>query len=85
MGSGQVKGACKSMVGKRLKQTGARWRVRNLNRMLSLCALRYSDTWEDYWRTANSSAYRTWTHPVCGIRRSTVLISPPTLCYNEPR
>ena len=53
MGSGQVEGACKSMVGLRLKQTGARWKVRNLNRMLSLCALRYSDAWENYWKTAN--------------------------------
>ena len=52
IGSGQVEGACKSMVGKRLKQTGARWKVRNLNRILSLCASRYSDAWEDYWRKA---------------------------------
>ena len=48
VGSGQVEGACKSMIGRRLKKTGARWKVRNLNRMLSLCALRYSDVWEDY-------------------------------------
>jgi len=38
------------MIGRGLKQTGASWKVRNLNRMLSLCALRYSDAWEDYWR-----------------------------------
>ena len=64
IGSGQVEGACKSMVGLRLKQTGAQWKVRRLNRMLSLCSLRYSDVWEEYWRTTNASAYRTWTHPV---------------------
>jgi len=35
------------------RQTGARWKVRNLNRILSLVTLRYSDTWEEYWHTAN--------------------------------
>ena len=50
--SSQVEGACKSMVRLRFKQTGTRWKVRNLNRMLSLCAWRYSNAWEDYWRKA---------------------------------
>ena len=50
IGSGQVEGACKSMIGKRLKQTGARWRVRHLNRMTILCALRYSNAWDQYWK-----------------------------------
>jgi hypothetical protein len=49
IGSGQVEGACKSMIGRRLKQTGARWRNRRLNRMASLCCLVYSHAWEDYW------------------------------------
>jgi hypothetical protein len=52
IGSGQIEGACKNMIGKRLKQTGARWRVRRLNRMASLCAVRYSDQWKLYWKTA---------------------------------
>ena len=50
IGSGQVEGACKSMVGKRLKQTGARWHVSNLNRMLAVCSLRYGSAWDDYWK-----------------------------------
>ena len=52
IGSGQIEGACKNMIGKRLKQTGARWRVRRLNRMANLCAVRYSDQWKLYWKTA---------------------------------
>ena len=49
IGSGQVEGACKHMIGRRLKQTGARWRVRRVNRMANLCALMYSDHWDAYW------------------------------------
>jgi hypothetical protein len=49
IGSGQVEGACKHVIGRRLKQTGARWRVRRANRMASLCALMYSDHWNAYW------------------------------------
>jgi hypothetical protein len=32
-----MEGACKTVVGRRLKQTGARWRVRQVERMTSLC------------------------------------------------
>lgn len=49
IGSGQVEGACKHVIGRRLKQTGARWRVRRVNRMASLCCLVYSDHWDHYW------------------------------------
>ena len=49
IGSGQVEGACKSMIGRRLKQTGARWRVDRLNEMAVLCAVHYSDLWQKYW------------------------------------
>jgi hypothetical protein len=49
IGSGQVEGACKNMIGRRLKQTGAQWKVRRLNRMTILCAVRYCDQWNEYW------------------------------------
>ena len=49
IGSGMVEGACKTVVGKRLKQTGARWRVRHAERLVALCGLLYSDLWDDYW------------------------------------
>jgi len=44
-----VEGACKQVIGRRLKQTGARWRVERLNRMAELCCACYSDCWDGYW------------------------------------
>jgi Uncharacterised protein family (UPF0236) len=52
IGSGMVEGACKHVIGRRLKQAGARWRVRRLNRMATLCCHLQSSTWELYWSTA---------------------------------
>jgi len=49
IGSGQIEGACKNMIGRRLKQTGARWKVRRVNRMAGLCANMYSQQWNLYW------------------------------------
>jgi len=40
------------MIGRRLKQTGARWRVRRVNRMAALASLIYSDLWSRYWAHA---------------------------------
>ncbi len=51
IGSGQVEGACKHMIGRRLKQTGARWRIRRVNRMAGLCCCLYSHNWNAYWAT----------------------------------
>ena len=52
IGSGQVEGACKNLIGKRLKQTWAKWLVPKLNRMAMLCAIRYCNQWEKYWQQA---------------------------------
>jgi len=52
IGSGQVEGACKHWIGRRLKQTGARWQTDRANRMAGLCALKYADQWQTYWATA---------------------------------
>jgi hypothetical protein len=49
IGSGMVEGACKQVVGRRLKQTGARWKVRRVERMATLCAVLASDQWDTYW------------------------------------
>jgi hypothetical protein len=49
IGSGLVEGACKQVIGKRMKQTGARWRVRRANRMATLCCTLHGDTWAAYW------------------------------------
>ncbi len=53
IGSGMVEGAAKNLIGRRLKQTGARWRVGNVNQMAELCCLTYSDQWEPYWASPN--------------------------------
>jgi len=45
-------GACKNLIDRRLKQTGARWRVCRANRMATLCAVLYGDQWNLYWDTA---------------------------------
>ena len=52
IGSGLIEGACKQVIGKRMKQTGARWTVANANRMAELCCLTYSGQWSDYWLAA---------------------------------
>ena len=49
IGSGLVEGACKQVIGRRLKQTGARWKVRRVERMATLCAIQASDQWDTYW------------------------------------
>jgi hypothetical protein len=53
IGSGMVEGAAKNLVGRRLKQTGARWQVKNVNQMAELCCLTYSDHWDLYWASPN--------------------------------
>ncbi len=50
IGSGQVEGACKNMVGCRLKQTGTQWRVRRVNRMATLCSTLYTHQWALFWQ-----------------------------------
>ena len=52
IGSGLIEGACKQAIGKRMKQTGARWTVANANRMAELCCLSYSDQSAEYWLAA---------------------------------
>ena len=49
IGSGLIEGACKNYIGRRLKQTGARWNLSNANRMATLGSLIYADQWSNYW------------------------------------
>jgi hypothetical protein len=49
IGSGLVEGGCKQVIGRRLKQTGARWRREHVTRMATLCCTVYSDHWDPYW------------------------------------
>ncbi len=50
IGSGLVEGACKPVVGRRLKQTDTRWKVRRVDRMGTLGAIQAADQWDTYWR-----------------------------------
>jgi hypothetical protein len=50
IGSGLVEGACKQVMGRRLKQTGARWTIRRANRMATLCCTLHDDAWDVYWK-----------------------------------
>ena len=49
IGSGQVEGARKNLIGARLKQTGACWRGPRANRMAVLCRVIYSEQWRKAW------------------------------------
>jgi hypothetical protein len=51
IGSGVVEGQAKTL-GLRLKARGARWRKRNVKRMMALVCVRNSDQWEVYWNQA---------------------------------
>jgi hypothetical protein len=43
-----VRAAIKQVIGRRVKQTGARWRVRLANRMATLCCTFHGDMWTPY-------------------------------------
>jgi hypothetical protein len=49
IGSGQIEGGCKNVLGARLKLNSARWRVRRAENMAHLRCLDYSDLWNPYW------------------------------------
>jgi hypothetical protein len=50
IGSGLIEGACKNLVKRRLRQTGACWRVPRANRIALICSTLYSEQWEDCWK-----------------------------------
>lgn len=52
IGSGLIEGACKQMIGRRMKQTGAQWDVGNADRMALLCSLAYADALPLYFTAA---------------------------------
>jgi hypothetical protein len=54
IGSGQIEGACKNLIGRRLKQTGARWHVRRVNRMAGRRTNLYSKQWNRYWNSLST-------------------------------
>jgi hypothetical protein len=53
IGSGLIEGACKNLVGRRLKQTGACWRLERANRIATVSSLLYSNQWKLCWKNTN--------------------------------
>jgi hypothetical protein len=51
IGSGLIEGACKTVVGRRLKHGGARWLVPRVENVAALCCLLYSEEWDPFWTT----------------------------------
>lgn len=51
IGSGAIEGANKQLVGKRLKQTGARWRPENAVRVATLFSAEAVGDWDLYWQS----------------------------------
>lgn len=52
IGSGTVEGACKTVVGRRLKLNSARWNPPMAEDMAALCGLRYTALWDAFWGSA---------------------------------
>lgn len=66
IGSGLIEGACKQLIGRRMKQTGAQWTVDNANRMAVLCSLADADSLPLYFNAARRQI--PLTHPVAATR-----------------
>ena len=49
VGSGVVEAGCKTIVGRRLKQSGMRWTVRGANAIIALRCCYLSGRWEEFW------------------------------------
>ena len=49
VGSGVVEAGCKTVVGRRLKQSGMRWSVRGANDIITLRCVQLSGRWEESW------------------------------------
>lgn len=49
IGSGLVEGSIKQLLNKRLKQTGARWRVKHVGPFVELGALAAGPEWQAFW------------------------------------
>jgi hypothetical protein len=49
IGSGLIEGVCKTVLGRRLKCNGARWRPERADYVGALCCLLYGDQWNSFW------------------------------------
>jgi hypothetical protein len=49
VGSGLIEAACRTVIAKRLKQSGMFWAVRGANAIIALRCCRLNGEFEDYW------------------------------------
>ena len=49
IGSGAVEGTCKHLVKTRFGVTGARWRRKNIGKILALRLALFNNEWDKYW------------------------------------
>jgi hypothetical protein len=54
IGSGVVEAGCKTVIGRRLGQSGMRWTVRGANAIIALRCCQLSGRWEDYWEARSA-------------------------------
>lgn len=55
IGSGVVEAGCKTVIGKRLKQSGMHWSVRGANSIIALRCCLESGYFEDYWESRRAA------------------------------
>lgn len=56
VGSGVIEAGCKTVIGRRLKQSGMFWSVRGANAIIALRCNRLSREFEDYWASRSRAA-----------------------------
>ena len=56
IGSGVVEAGCKTIIARRLKQSGMFWTLRGANAILALRCNRLSHKFEDYWASRSLAA-----------------------------
>jgi hypothetical protein len=54
IGSGVIEAGCKTIIGRRLKQSGMRWTVRGANAIIALRCCELSGRWESFWEARAS-------------------------------
>ena len=54
VGSGVVEAGCKTVVGRRLKQSGMRWTVRGANAIIALRCCQLGGRWEEFWEARSA-------------------------------
>ncbi len=54
VGSGVIEAGCKTIAGRRLKQSGMRWTVRGANAIITLRCCELSGRWESFWEARSA-------------------------------